>query len=67
MLVLVIAALTQWVFPIAYEGVTAQLPGPSLVLVARNVLLVALVVVVVRDLVRTATATSATRVTAAAA
>lgn len=66
-LVLVIAALTQWVFPIAYEGITAQLPTPSLVLVVRNVLLVVLVVVVVRDLVRTATTTSAPRVTAAAA
>lgn len=66
-LVLVIAALTQWVFPIAYEGITAQLPVPSLVLVLRNVLLVALVVVVVRDLVRTTTTTGAPHVTAAAA
>ncbi len=66
-LVLVIAALTPWVFPLAYDGITAQLPVPSLVLVLRNVLLVALVVVVVRDLVRTATTTGAPRVTAAAA
>jgi hypothetical protein len=41
-LVLVIAALTQVVFPIAYDGITAQQAGPSLVLVLRNVLLLAL-------------------------
>ncbi|WP_239068571.1 hypothetical protein [Cellulomonas pakistanensis] len=51
-LVLVIAVLTQIVFPLAYDGVTLQHAGPSLVLVLRNVLLVALVVLVARDLVR---------------
>jgi hypothetical protein len=45
-LVLVIAGLTQVVFPIAYDGITAQQAGPSLVLVLRNVLLLALLVVV---------------------
>jgi hypothetical protein len=48
-LVLVIAGLTQVVFPIAYDGITAQQAGPSLVLVLRNVLLLALLVVVGRD------------------
>jgi len=52
-LVLVIAGLTQVVFPIAYDGITLQQAGPSLVLVLRNVLLVVLVVVVARDLART--------------
>nr|WP_230323159.1 glycosyltransferase 87 family protein [Cellulomonas hominis] len=51
-LVLVIAALTQIVFPIAYDGITAQQVGPSLVLVLRNLLLVALLVAVARDLAR---------------
>ncbi|HEY0187637.1 MAG TPA: glycosyltransferase 87 family protein [Cellulomonas sp.] len=51
-LVLVIAALTQLVFPLTYSGITAGMVGPSLLLVARNVLLVVLLVVVVRDLVR---------------
>jgi hypothetical protein len=53
LLVLVIALLTQVVFPIAYDGITLQETAPSLVLAARNVLLVVLAVVVVRDLVRT--------------
>jgi hypothetical protein len=52
LLVLVIALLTQGVFPIAYDGITLQETAPSLVLAARNVLLVMLAVVVVRDLVR---------------
>ncbi|WP_308281634.1 glycosyltransferase 87 family protein [Cellulomonas sp. PS-H5] len=51
-LVLVIAGLTQVVFPIAYDGITLQQTGPSLVLVLRNLLLVVLVVAVARDLVR---------------
>ncbi|WP_217615528.1 glycosyltransferase 87 family protein [Cellulomonas sp. GbtcB1] len=51
-LVLVIAGLTQVVFPIAYDGITLQQTGPSLVLVLRNLLLVVLVVVVARDLAR---------------
>ncbi|MET0433119.1 MAG: glycosyltransferase 87 family protein [Cellulomonas sp.] len=51
-LVLVIAGLTQVVFPIAYDGITLQQAGPSLVLVVRNLLLVVLVVAVARDLVR---------------
>ncbi|WP_246855260.1 glycosyltransferase 87 family protein [Cellulomonas sp. Y8] len=57
-LVLVIAGLTQVVFPIAYDGITLQQTGPSLVLVLRNVLLVVLVVAVARDLVRAAGAGS---------
>lgn len=52
-LVLVVAALTQIVFPVAYDAITLQHAGPTLVLVVRNVLLVVLAVVVVRDLVRT--------------
>jgi hypothetical protein len=60
-LVLVIAALTQWVFPIAYDAITAGLVGPSLLLVTRNVLLVVTLVVVVRDLCRMATGRSADR------
>ncbi|WP_431838083.1 glycosyltransferase 87 family protein [Cellulomonas sp. Y8] len=57
-LVLVIAGLTQLVFPIAYDGITLQQTGPSLVLVLRNLLLVVLVVAVARDLVRAAGAGS---------
>lgn len=53
-LVLAIAGLTQWVFPIAYDAITAGVIGASLLLVARNVLLVATLVVVVRDLWRMA-------------
>lgn len=60
LLVLVVAALTQWVFPIAYDGITTQQTVPSLVLVLRNVLLVALAVVAVRDLVRTGRSRAAT-------
>lgn len=57
-LVLLVAALTQVVFPIAYDGITLQQAGPSLVLVLRNLLLVVLVVLVARDLVRTGRAGS---------
>ncbi len=53
LLVLVVAALTQAVFPIAYDAITLQQAGPSLVLVLRNLLLVVLAVVVARDVVRT--------------
>jgi hypothetical protein len=52
-LVLVVAALTQLVFPLAYDGITLQQPVASLALAARNVLLVVLAVVVARDLART--------------
>ncbi|HEY0215430.1 MAG TPA: hypothetical protein VGC57_03445 [Cellulomonas sp.] len=52
-LVLLVAGLTQLVFPMTYSAITAGMVGPSLLLVARNVLLVVLVVVVTRDLVRT--------------
>jgi hypothetical protein len=51
-LVLVIGGLTQIVFPMTYSAITAGMVGPSLVLVARNVLLVVLLVVVARDLLR---------------
>lgn len=51
-LVAVIAGLTQVVFPWCYDPITAGDVVPSLVLVVRNVLLVVLLVVVVRDLVR---------------
>jgi hypothetical protein len=51
-LVLVIGALTQIVFPMTYSAITAGMVGPSLVLVARNVLLVVLLVVVARDQLR---------------
>ncbi|WP_454050148.1 glycosyltransferase 87 family protein [Cellulomonas sp. Marseille-Q8402] len=60
-LVLVVAALTQLVFPIAYDGITLQQAGPSLVLVLRNVLLVVLAVVVARDLLRTGRAAGRSR------
>lgn len=68
-LVLVVAALTQVVFPIAYDAITLQQTGATLVLVARNVLLVVLAVVVVRDLVRTGRSRTTTtpRVSAPAA
>jgi hypothetical protein len=66
-LVLVIAALTQVVFPIAYDGITAQQVGPSLVLVLRNLLLVVLLVAVARDLVRTGRTRAAAAVSAPAA
>lgn len=68
-LVLVVAALTQWVFPVTYDGITAQQAGPSLLLVLRNVLLVVLAVVVARDVVRTgrAPATTTDRLSAPAA
>ncbi|VTR77323.1 glycosyltransferase 87 family protein [Cellulomonas hominis] len=52
-LVLVIAVLTQVVFPIAYDGITLQQPVPTVVLAVRNVLLVVLAGVVARDLIRT--------------
>lgn len=52
-LVLAIAGLTQWVFPIAYDPITAGVVGPTLLLVARNVLLVVTLAVVARDLWRT--------------
>ncbi|MFF1530344.1 hypothetical protein [Cellulomonas sp. NPDC058312] len=52
-LVLVVAGLTQVVFPVAYDAITLQQAGPTLVLALRNVLLVVLAVVVARDLVRT--------------
>jgi hypothetical protein len=51
-LVLVIGALTQIVFPMTYSAITAGMVGPSLVLVARNVLLVVLLVVVARARLR---------------
>ncbi|QZN87688.1 hypothetical protein K5O09_17195 [Cellulomonas sp. C5510] len=68
-LVLVVAALTQWVFPLTYDGITAQQAGPSLLLVLRNLLLVALAVVVARDVLRTgrAPATTTERLSAPAA
>jgi len=52
-LVLVVAGLTQVVFPLTYDGITLQQAGPTLVLALRNVLLVVLAAVVARDLVRT--------------
>lgn len=52
LLVLVIAGLTQVVFPLTYDLITTEQVGPSLVLVVRNVLLVVLGVVVTGDLVR---------------
>jgi hypothetical protein len=70
LLVLVIAALTQLVFPIAYDAITLQQTWPSLVLAARNVLLVVLAVVLARDLLRTGRAAGRSRagdVSAAAA
>ena len=51
-LVLVVAGLTQVVFPVAYDAITLQQAGPTLVLALRNVLLVVLAVVVARALVR---------------
>jgi hypothetical protein len=67
-LVLVIAALTQIVFPLTYSAITAGMVGPSLVLVTRNVLLVVLLVVAARDVVREGrTARAATQVSPAAA
>lgn len=68
-LVLVVAGLTQWVFPWAYDGITTQQVGPSLVLVARNVLLVVLAALAARDVVRTGRvrAADAAPVSAAAA
>jgi hypothetical protein len=69
-LVLVIAALTQLVFPVAYDAITSQQTWPSLVLAARNVLLVVLAVVLARDLLRTGRAAGRSRagdVSAAAA
>lgn len=69
-LVLVIAALTQLVFPVAYDAITLQQTWPSLVLAARNVLLVVLAVVLARDLLRTGRAAGRSRagdVSAAAA
>ena len=50
--VLTIAGLTQIVFPLFYSGVLYGHVPVSLVLVARNVLLVTLLVQSVRDLVR---------------
>jgi hypothetical protein len=70
LLVLVIAALTQLVFPVAYDAITLQQTWPSLVLAARNVLLVVLAVVLARDLLRTGRAAGRSRagdVSAAAA
>lgn len=69
-LVLVVAALTQVVFPVAYDAITLQQAGPTLVLALRNVLLVVLAVVVARDLLRTGRAAGRSRagdVSAAAA
>ena len=68
-LVLAVAGLTQWVFPWAYDGITTQQVGPSLVLVARNVLLVVLAALAARDVVRTGRvrAAGAAPVSAAAA
>lgn len=54
LLVLVIAALTHYVFPLSYEAITGGVPGPTLVLALRNVLLVALAVLATRDLLRLA-------------
>ncbi|MEV7974012.1 glycosyltransferase 87 family protein [Cellulomonas sp. NPDC089187] len=51
-LVLVIAALTQGVFPLAYDAITAGAFGASLLLVARNLLLVVTLVLVTRSLWR---------------
>ncbi|NKY08438.1 hypothetical protein HF998_15855, partial [Cellulomonas hominis] len=67
LLVLVVAGLTQWVFPVAYDGITTQQAVPSLVLVLRNVLLVVLAVVAARDLVRTGRTRAAAAVSAPAA
>ncbi|GHS88463.1 hypothetical protein AGMMS50218_12360 [Actinomycetota bacterium] len=50
MLVLVIAALTQIVFPIGYDGVLGGAPVVTAVLATRNVLLVALLVLTTRRL-----------------
>ena len=47
-----VAAATQWVFPWWYDDVLLGVPLATLVLVARNVLLVALLVVTLRHLVR---------------
>ena len=60
-LVLLIAGLTQWVFPIAYDAITAGTVGASLLLVVRNILLVVTLVLVVRDLIRMVSGRSADR------
>lgn len=51
-LVLVIAALTQVVFPMTYSAITAGWIGPTLVLVLRNALLVVLLGVTTRTVWR---------------
>ncbi|BDI23304.1 glycosyltransferase family 87 protein [Herbiconiux sp. L3-i23] len=53
--VLAIAAATQFVYPWAYDGITAPTWLPVLVLTARNIALVVLLVVAVAELVRLAT------------
>lgn len=60
-LVLVVAGLTQVVFPVAYDAITLQQAGPSLVLAVRNVLLVVLAAVLARDLLRTGRAAGRSR------
>lgn len=59
LLVLVIAGLTQVVFPVTYSAITAGWVGPTLVLVLRNVLLVVLLVVTARTVWRLRVGTAA--------